>query len=153
MRLYVEELRDTALEQTFTRERAALVDRVRLHLCKYLSPAGTFKVTLKTEDGTSVLDSNGQTLADMQADGSTDLQANYYHGYVTFTFPRALTLRAGVTYRLALSATGYAYDADQFIGWVKAYEDRAIRITGGDEPLAPVDSPYDFEIYSLEKVR
>ncbi len=151
MRLYVEELKATTLVQVFTRETDALVDRVRLHLCKYLSPAGTFTVSL-TDESNNVIGTSSQTLAAMQAAGDTALSANYYHGQVTFQFSRAYTLRKNQVYKLKLSSSGYTYSDTDFIGWVKADTDRAIELTDDSTPLL-VDSPYDFEIYALQRVR
>jgi hypothetical protein len=151
MILYVEELRAGALEQTFSRETTALVERVRLHLCKFLSPAGTFTLSL-LDDADNVLATKSQTLAEMQAAGSIGFTENYYHGHVSFIWDRSLTLRPGV-YKLQLTSSGYTYDPDEFIGWVKATHDRAIPITGDEEPAALSDSPYDFEIFSLERIR
>lgn len=151
MRLYVEELRTEPLVQVFTRQTTALVPKFRLHLCKYLSPVGTFILDLTDADD-HVVASSSQTLADMQLAGSANLQANYYHGYVTFAFDRAYTLRPG-TYKLKLSSSGYVYDPDEFLGWVKAVEDPAISLTGGGVPDTNVVAPYDFESYALERFR
>ncbi len=152
MKLYVEELRATALSQTITRETPCLVYAVRLHLCKFLSPAGTFIVTI-TDASDNVLATSSQTLVEMQAAGSADLAENYYHGHVTFAFTRCPTLRADTNYKIKLSSSGYTYSNTVFLGWCKAYDDRAIAITGGVEPTASTDSPYDVEILALEKVR
>jgi hypothetical protein len=149
MRLYVEELRIDALEQVFTRVTPALITFVRLHLCKYLSPTGTFVATIFDADN-HVLAQSSQTLAEMQAAGNAQLTADYYHGHVTFQFDRAIMLRPG-DYKLRLSATGYTYDPDVFIGWVKADVDRAIPVTGDTSPEA-LSAPFDFEMYALERV-
>jgi hypothetical protein len=151
MRLYVEELRATALVQVFERTDTCLLDRVRLHIYKHLSPAGTFTVSV-TDSADNVIVSKSQSLADMQADGSADLQANYYHGHVSFIFDTKATLRPG-TYKVKLSASGYTFSESAFIGWCKAWDDRAIPITGDTEPDAAVDSPYDFEMYALQRIR
>jgi hypothetical protein len=150
MRLYVEELQGSTLVQTFTRTKEASIPFVRLHLCKYLAPAGTFTVTL-TDASDAVIATSSQTLAQMQASGNADLSANYYHGYVKFDFGAAYTLRPG-TYKLKLSASGYTYSIGTFLGWVKADTDRAIPLTDGSSPTG-VNCPYDFEMYAYERVR
>ncbi len=150
MRLYVEEVKhSTPLVQTFTRLSTACIPLVRLHLCKYLSPSGTYALDLLTSDDVK-LTGVSMTLAQMQALGSAALQGNYYHGFVSFTFPRPPTLKPG-TYKLRLSVdNAYTYTPSEFIGWVKADTDRAIGITGNLTPL-PLDAPYDLEIYALER--
>ncbi len=148
-RLYVEELQATPLEQQFTIDKRTLVSFVRLHICKYLSPTGTFIVQLTTADDT-VLATSSQSLATMQAAGDADLSANYFHGFVTFALDKVASLVPGV-YKLKLTSSGYMYNANVFLGWCKADEDRAVPVEG-DEPL-PADSPFDFEMYVLERVR
>ncbi len=148
MRLYVEELRATALVQEFTRTSTALVPKVRLHICKYLSPAGTFIASLTDADD-NVLGTDSQTLNDMVVAGLPS--ANYYHGHVTFEFPRALTLKPG-TYKLKLSSSGYTYSDTVFLGWCKAVTDPVIPTTD-DETWLDVDAPYDFEMLAYERAR
>lgn len=151
MRLYVEELKATPLVQTFTRATACQVAFFRLHLVKYLSPAGTFILQL-TDSSDNVIATSSQTLADMQTEGSADLQENYYHGQIKFTFDRAYNLRANEVYKIKLSSSGYTYSDTDFIGWCKAFEDPAIPVTG-DVAHAPIDSPYDFETYVYQRLR
>lgn len=151
MRLYVEELRATPLVQEFTPTRTFQPQRVRLHLCKYLAPTGTFTVQI-TDASDNVLVSSSQTLAEMIALGSANLQANYYHGHVSFQFALMPTLRAGVTYKLKLTSSGYTYSDSTFIGWVKDSQgDPAIEQTG--TPDSPVSVPYDYEFYTVQRVR
>lgn len=148
MRLYVEEIRAVPLVQEFTRTDAAIVTFFRLHLYKHLSPAGTFVVSLTDMDD-NILATCSQSLAQMQTLGNAQLQANYFHGQVTFQLDKAVVLKPG-TYKLQLSATGYTYVDTAFIGWVKADTDPSVPVEGS--PL-PVDSAYDFEMYVLERVR
>ena len=150
MQLALEELKAVTLVQEITRTSTALVNRIRLHLYKHLSPAGTFTCTV-TDASDNVLASKSLTLAEMiTASGTADLSANYYHGYVSFVFDKVCTLRPG-DYKIKLSSSGYTYADAAFIGWVKAWDDRAIDVTGASSPLM-VDAPYDLELYKLDRV-
>ncbi len=150
MRLYVEELKDQTLTQVIAVHRKFQLSRIRLHLCKYLSPAGTFTLTLKDSEE-NVITSKSMTLAEMQAAATDDMQASYYHGYVSFVFPKQPILKPD-TYTLELSTSGYTYAEGEFIGWCKAWDDPAIALTGGGTPV-PSNRAYDFETYSVQRVR
>ncbi len=120
MRLVVSELR-TTLEQEFTVTTDKMIERVRLHLCKYLSPAGTFTISIVNSEDV-ILASRSLTLAEMQTLGSDNLSIDYYHGFVSFQFARPLALHEG-QYSVRLSSTGYTYSDSAFLGWVRDWDD------------------------------
>lgn len=150
MILYVEELKAVTLVQNFTVTRRTQVERIRLHLCKYLAPTGTFTLTVKDGDGNAVATS-AQTLDQMVMADATIGSEDYYHGHVSFTFTRYPNLKPG-EYTLELSSTGYTYAEDEFIGWCKAWEDPTIALTDDDSPV-PANEAYDYEIYEVARVR
>ncbi len=150
MKLYVEELKAITLTQTFTVTKRAgiLVERIRLHLCKYLAPTGTFTLTIKDGEGNTVATS-AQTLDQMVMADATIGSEDYYHGHVSFTFTRYPNLKPG-DYTLELSSSGYTYAEDEFIGWCKAWDDASAPLVS---EAPPTDGSYDYEIYEVKRVR
>ena len=150
MRIYVQELKASALSQTIAVTSDILVKTVRLHLYKHNSPSGTFTMQI-TDNSDNVITSKGLTVSEMQSSGSAALSQNLYRGYISFELSQPVALRAG-TFKIKLTSSGYTFAESAYIGWLKDWDDTKPSITDASTPK-PADSPFDFEIYSLKGVK
>lgn len=143
MKLIIEELKDSPLNQRIEIRQRTTLKTVRPYLCKYRYPAGTF--TIAVMKGEDVVGSASQTIADAAIQASDTFSDPYWHGYLSFTFHEPLILEPGV-YTLRFSADGYEYASGEFLAWVLDWDD----VATPNETIAISDMAYKFELYSYQ---
>jgi hypothetical protein len=76
----------------------------------------------------------------MESEGSTEINGDYYHGFVSFIFDDHVLLGVG-DYTLRLSSSGYTFSESAYIGWFHDWEHKVVNnesvaTADNDEPLA-----------------
>lgn len=103
-------------------EKPLMVEHIRPHLYKALSPSGSLQI--------QVWDSNQKVVASSSAVAISSISAaNYFHGEVRFDI--SVNLRANASYYVSLVSTGYTYSSTDFIGWITDYDLRKVSLASG----------------------
>ena len=86
-------------------DRPITVYGFRIHLVRYLSPAGVIQLQLQDANGNKIASSTAVTAANISHTGPV---GNYWHGYYLFSFNPSLPgLKANTSYWLELTSSGY----------------------------------------------
>lgn len=135
----------TILEQPFTVEIPMAIACVKLYLISVNAEVESVKLEiLKDAD---VLFSKSLTFNEMKAMLNTS--ENNFHGFFPFHKPGTVYLNPG-PYKLRLSAEGYVFSQDCFIGWCKD----PLRAFGKISGEAPSDfrmNPYSYRILEFQQ--
>lgn len=134
---------ETTLTQQFRVNKRIQAVAVRPWLYFANDPAGTFKVAIKHAG--QELGSKELTMTEIKTlAGWNDNE--YHHGFIKFDFN--VILNKGVYYDLELSASGYSYDPNSVIGWVKPFENL---INNFDETINYDDEkPFGFQLWGYK---
>ena len=109
-----------AIDQAFqeiTPTNNTFVEAIRLNLYKHNAPAGTVAVQVQDTNGKVIATSNSVTITDISV-------VAFFHGLVRFDV--SASLKASVTYRMAVSTSGYTFADASYLGWVKDSHGRRI---------------------------
>lgn len=117
--LRVNDLEAVALTQDFIVSRRKIVDTVRINLLFVDDPAGTYTVALK--DDTTILATKSLTMAEIISAGGF-AGGQHHHGFFQFQFATKATLNTERTYTIEFSATGYSFDVNSHVSWIKPHE-------------------------------
>lgn len=130
------EIGDTALQ----------VDALRPHLFKWLNPAGSLKMQIKDQPGTTTLfESDPITIQSI-----TDISDDYFHGVVTF--PILAALQANTKYQVVLvGISGYTFSESAYISWCDGF-DLAL-VPESYTPVDTFDTALILEIWERKKVQ
>lgn len=114
MKIIVHELIATPLfQKIIVGENDINVSFVRLHLYKALAPAGSVICQIWNSEQRVIAESDPVTITTISA-------ANYFHGEVRFDVKAAL--KANQAYYVALTSSGYTYDANTWVGWCNDWD-------------------------------
>jgi len=117
MSYLVIEYLETTLEQSFQVNERIQVSAIRPWLYLHNDPAGTFKFAIK-QNGNEI-GSKELTISEIKTlAGLSDNE--YHHGFIKFDFNAILNI--DTSYQIELSSSGYVYDPNSYIGWVKPHE-------------------------------
>lgn len=123
-KIVVEELK-TGLEQTFSTNYKMQINSLNYLLYKDLNPSGNFYAEI-WQGGAMIAQSVAVTSLDIEA--STDsTNANWYHGYYRFIFSGIAFVNRG-NFTLKLTQSGYTFNENAYIGWVKPHDNIEIEI-------------------------
>lgn len=134
-RLTVDELQGTPLQQTVEFTRPTVIERLMLHLFIEGTPTGT--ITARIKQGVTVASECTLNLTDILA--QTGKTKTYYHGFVSFQFPKPPILKTGA-YTIELAAGSYSFGSS-WIGWVK--------LPSQPTHTDPVNYPHSFSVVEI----
>jgi hypothetical protein len=118
-KLVVEELK-TSLKQTFRTNTRLVLQAVRPHIYKHLSPAGDLTLNI-IQDGKTV---GTKTVTSAIIESGTDsTPTNYYHGIYTLEFDNQVVVNEGEFEIELVGENGYSFSESAYFGWVKPHED------------------------------
>lgn len=145
MQLVLEELglAHSVLKQKITTgAKDIVVEYIRPHLYKHLSPAGSLTVSIKdATDTTTIATSDTVTISSFDT-------ANYVHGKVRFAIKAKLL--KNTSYYICLNSSGYTYAANAFIGWCNDYD---LAIVSKDyTPTSSLTCAFLFELWETKKI-
>lgn len=134
------------LSQEFTlkNETRYHVEAIIPYLYVHNVPSGTFH--LKVKQGSTVVYSHDFNKSDIQASLGTVL--NYFFVYYPVIPEPKLKLGSG-SFTLELSATGYTYDMNSFIGWIREHESLVNKLDY--VPANDLEKPYSFKLKTLKE--
>jgi hypothetical protein len=142
--IVVDELKTTLSQEiNLLYDRVYQIDGISVKILMFNAPSGTFTVSLKDSDD-NTLASDTFTSAEIKtALGTSD---DYAYCFVPISIYAPLKK---ASYTLELSASGYTYAENSFIGWIKSYENVYNSISGN--PANYTANPFDFLLH--ERVR
>lgn len=137
MKLVVQELGASGINQRMTPFKNTIVTAIRLHLYRHNFASGSLKVEIYN-DADHLL----ATSESVQIDEIRD--AAFFHGFVTFNIH--VYLKKDELYRIQLvGADGYTFDEDTYCGWVNSRNLATYPMTS--EPSNDYRFPYNLQIW------
>ncbi len=133
--LLVYPLRSTR-EQTVIVTKNINVKTIRLNLYKHLQPSGNLVLSIK--NGSTTIATS--TLAINALDS-----ADYSHGFYSFDIDIKLTPKE---YTLELSSTGYTFNDNAYIGWIKEHENNTNNFTTSIDNY--YNNPFSYQIWEYK---
>lgn len=127
---------------TFSAERRHNIGGIKIGLVSYNAPSGTFTLSLKS--GATTLWSDTFNHAELK----TDLSVANDYLYIFKAFSTDIKIESGV-YTLEISASGYTYSTNSFLGWIRDTNGFQV-VTEGVTPLDE-NSPYFVLLYENKK--
>ena len=141
--LVLDPLEAAALTQTFQVEERIQVEAVRPWLYFHNDPSGTFTVSIRYNG--NVIGSKSFTMEEIKTlAGWGDNE--YHHGFIKFDFGGILN--PTVDYQIELSSSGYTYDPNSYIGWVKPHENLINTLT--DTVTYADENPFGFQLWGYK---
>jgi hypothetical protein len=116
---------------------------IRPYLYAHNNPLGTFTFTLLS--GVNELSSVSFTSSQLYS--ALQTSDDFIHLVYDLEFPHVLPLKNGV-YKLKLTASGYTFNPDCFLGWVKEHED--LKFPVSTIPTSDDQNPLTFELWEFE---
>lgn len=142
--LVVDELKTTLTQRVnILYDRVYQVSGLSVKILMFNAPSGTFTVSLKNTNG-DTLASDSFTSAQIK----TALETSDNYAYCFVPIDIYAPLKKGA-YDILISATGYTYAQDSFIGWIKSHENVYNGVDGS--PQSFTENPFDYLIF--ERVR
>lgn len=152
MKMIVGEFKNTLIQDfEIPIVRQSTVAKIRPHL--FIAQPNNFpigKIRLSIYQDNIELAFSEQTFQEIRTKGSSKLQDDYYHGFITFDFDYPLNLYTG-NYQLTITCSdGYTYTETDFVGWVK---DADQTLSNVKEVITETTyTPYAFETYSYKAI-
>lgn len=144
MKLLVEELiNEISQEFQLIGGKIFHANGIKPYLYAHNNPSGTFTFTLLNNEVpiSSVSFTSNQLYSALQ---TTD---DFIHLVYDLEFPHVLPLKNGV-YKLKLTSSGYTFDSNCFLGWVKEHED--LKFPVSTIPTSDDQNPLTFELWEFE---
>ncbi len=151
MKLLIEELKGTPLDQEFELIRPRTVKAIRFRLLKFNSPAGNLTLTL--EEAGSPIAAKTITIAEIEAAINTKYNGVFphFHGMVKFEFANEIILRPETKYVIRISGVGgYVFSEAAYIAGVKDHE-FPNNTFDDSELLTDEQMPYGFEVWAYRQ--
>lgn len=144
MKLLVEELINE-LEQEFSLVGGRIfhANGIRPYLYAHNHPSGIF--TFSLIQGVDTISSVSFTATQLYS--ALQTSNNFVHLVYDLEFPHVLPLKNGV-YKLKLTSSGYTFNSDCFLGWVKEHED--LKFPVSPTPTSDDQNPLTFELWEFE---
>lgn len=138
--LGIESALNTLAQQFTVGSESKYIYAVRPHLYKHGNPSGSLVMKLYESNGTT-LRATSESIA-LSSIGST----TFFHGKIRFLINSGLV--ASTNYYLKLESSGYTYNASNFVGWCRDFDDRIY--TANFTTNLGMSSPYFFEFWTKE---
>lgn len=136
MKLLVHEIY-TEVYQTVIPTKNVNVEAIRPHLYLNNFPAGNVLVKIHDSSGELVSESEALEISELSTEP-------YCHGH--FRFYIKAHLKAGTTYKIVISTTGYSFSESAYIGVCNSFDLSAY--PANYSPNIGVNAPLDIEIWS-----
>jgi hypothetical protein len=141
MKMLVQELSNTALDQAVTVDRNIIVKAIRPHLYRHNFPTGSLKI--------QILDSGASVIAESEVIAISDIKLTatpvaFLHGYVRFYINAYLKKGEQYTIRL-IGQDGYTFNESAYCGWVNGFDLAKYPLTS--VPASHYNYPFDFEVW------
>lgn len=137
MKLIIQELVDSPLEQVVTPDRNTIVEAIRPHLYRHNFATGSLQVKIYDSVDNLVGESDPLNIADI-------MTADFFHGYVRF-YVNAY-LKKDQSYKIKLVASeDYTFSEAAYIGWANGYD--LAKYPNASVPATVYQFPLDLEIW------